>query len=704
MQEYTFNGRLRKKSEAPNVLQLVELAHKRSAFVYQRLSTHEQLKKSLYSVAMQDSLEDMAIEDGYLPALTKKDVQAVRSAIEYLGYYINGQIIVEQRDLGISGTLGSDARRGLAHLINKIETDQVESIYVVHISRLFRDQTLIDGLSFGELCKKHNVVIVMPNMRLNLNDKMHMRIYRMELERAADELELMKMRMGGARQLKAKQGYYAAGSVPVGYVVDKDKANKTYDKYIVYEAHAEIVRQVFKCFPQEGFSAIKVTKRLRREGVVIPTFTPEYKYMETFSAVKKKRKTEGGYVITHRFVARTVTNPAYIGWWVWGGEVINKNNHPPIVEEPLFWYIQERLESKSSRKHDKYAEIFLLEDILYCSRHGTLVTVRCSHADRVYRCHGQYGITLEDSYCFGTRIKILDDPIGEFILSQCSYPEYAKQIVDYLQSGYDEAKVRAENAKREYLRIAKEIDKLKENLAYTKTQEQVVLIFQMVEERQRELKRLSEVDSYPVGRMVNAMSIDKVAGLLTNIKNIWRNQPSNFKNEFLRIILERIVLDADDKTIRVEVVWKTGLVQKIEIDRPISPARGSNRWTSKEIEIMKNHYPIASWEELGQRLPNRNYDAIMHCAQKLDIRRDKPVPRDKDWSLEEDRFLIARGAKDNTEVVQLASKLKRTALSTFRRLKHLNAYRSRFTGCRSASRVFWRITDAGHLNNDQLSR
>ena len=109
-------------------------------------------------------------------------------------------------------------------MIEMIELDEIECVYVVHISRLFRDQTLIDGLSFGELCKKHNVVIAMPTMRLNLNDKMHMRIYRMELERSADEIELMKLRMGGARELKAKQGCYVSGSVPIGFIVNEDPA------------------------------------------------------------------------------------------------------------------------------------------------------------------------------------------------------------------------------------------------------------------------------------------------------------------------------------------------------------------------------------------------------------------------------------------------------------------------------------------------
>lgn len=135
---------------------LVRLPLVRKAFIYQRLSTHEQRKKSLWSLEMQDALREQATTDGYR----------------------DDQIMVERRDLGISGTKGREERPGLAALIQAIEADEVEAVYVVHISRISRDQTLIDGLEFGELCKQHRVLIVMPTMRLNLRDSMHMRLYR----------------------------------------------------------------------------------------------------------------------------------------------------------------------------------------------------------------------------------------------------------------------------------------------------------------------------------------------------------------------------------------------------------------------------------------------------------------------------------------------------------------------------------------------
>lgn len=109
----TFNGRLRpKEDQQVSWTELTDLANEKLAFIYQRLSTHEQIRKSVYSIKAQDALYDLAQEDGYP----------------------ENQIYTERRDLGISGTKGREEREGLAHLIKLVEDGLVEAVYVVHIS------------------------------------------------------------------------------------------------------------------------------------------------------------------------------------------------------------------------------------------------------------------------------------------------------------------------------------------------------------------------------------------------------------------------------------------------------------------------------------------------------------------------------------------------------------------------------------------
>jgi site-specific DNA recombinase len=241
---------------------LVRLPLERGAFIYQRLSTHEQKRKNLWSLEMQDALVEQARADGYR----------------------DDQVLVEKRDLGISETKGKADRPGLAELIRQIEAGRVESVYVVHISRISRDQTLIDGLEFGELCRRHGVLIVMPTRRLNLRDSMHLRLYRQEIERAADEIELLKLRLGGPLRHKALSGRWDGRSVPPGYLLDDDPTSPNYDRYVVYEPHADVVRAIFRAQIETG-TPVGAARWLRDQGIIVPAFPPELAHHEHRSSL-----------------------------------------------------------------------------------------------------------------------------------------------------------------------------------------------------------------------------------------------------------------------------------------------------------------------------------------------------------------------------------------------------------------------------------
>jgi hypothetical protein len=62
----TFGGRIRPQEDDDAKWEdLLELPNQGIAFVYQRLSSHEQVKEHVYSVQAQDDLVDLAQKDGY---------------------------------------------------------------------------------------------------------------------------------------------------------------------------------------------------------------------------------------------------------------------------------------------------------------------------------------------------------------------------------------------------------------------------------------------------------------------------------------------------------------------------------------------------------------------------------------------------------------------------------------------------------------
>jgi len=90
------------------------LSCQRMPLACKRLSTHERVKKSLYSIQMQDDPERHAQQDGYTLHLSPEEVQRMKGPTDCSGFYRNGEVGVEERELALAGTVGQHRREGRA--------------------------------------------------------------------------------------------------------------------------------------------------------------------------------------------------------------------------------------------------------------------------------------------------------------------------------------------------------------------------------------------------------------------------------------------------------------------------------------------------------------------------------------------------------------------------------------------------------------
>lgn len=614
--DHTFGGRIRPQEDAgPNWAGLVELANEGIAFVYQRLSSHEQVKRHIYSRKAQDALVDLAKDDGY----------------------DEDQITVEDRDLGISGTKGQEDRPGLAHLIQQVEAGLVESVYVVHISRLYRDQTLINALSLGELFKENDVIIVTPQMRLNLRDRMHMRLYRMEVERAADELELMQSRLGGARALKGKQGYYTGRSIPPGFVLDVEKTivvdgrvvdNPNYHKYIVNEPHAEIVRWIFRAAMIPGITVTEIVRRAEAEGIAFSPFPEELsEFRGNLKAfARSKKNPDGSWPLTVRRVRSILRNPAYIGWWIWGGEVVSTDNHPAIVDEETFWAAQTLFGERRVRPRKEHPPL-PLAGLLYCGEHDVPRRMIYSHGSArsgniaSYQCRNDLGST----HCV-IKAEYLDGPVSEAVISQCAYPELADQVLNRLTQEYEETKAHAETFRREHARLAREIENLEHNFASAKlTPGRAARLEAQIQERLDRIRELANLQGTEMGKLVGPAitqnEVELVKRFLANLKVGWEAQPPELKNAFLQLVLERVIVVHSPSLIQVRLVWRTGLEQELVVHRPYFEPR--RPWKEEEISLLETHFETMPWDQLMDLFPKRTWRQIRRKGRNLGLKRER---------------------------------------------------------------------------------
>ncbi len=86
------------------------------AFIYGRVSSAEQVRQSLESIRDIARLVEIAKRDGYQTALSMSDVekwlQSIQNGENISRIIEDGDIIIDCRDLGISGSLDEDKRPG----------------------------------------------------------------------------------------------------------------------------------------------------------------------------------------------------------------------------------------------------------------------------------------------------------------------------------------------------------------------------------------------------------------------------------------------------------------------------------------------------------------------------------------------------------------------------------------------------------------
>ena len=266
-------------------------------------------------------------------------------------------IILFQENIGkdgqikhASGKLRIDQREGLQALVEQIEADLIKAVMVFLEDRLFRDETQIQVNVFIDICKQHHCVVITPHMTYDFANPFHVKQFRWRCEEAADFLrDYIITRLNGAKNRVSEKGLYDGRPVPFGFIIDRRKTiivsgsevpNPTYNRFIEYPPHAEVVRRIFSLFVKNGSRVRSLHRQLRLEPVLFPAFPDTLSVKEVGKRCLKK--APGGYHISRHGLSFLLTNVVYIGGWLFHGTVA-WNNHPAIVEEDVFWFAFNRL-------------------------------------------------------------------------------------------------------------------------------------------------------------------------------------------------------------------------------------------------------------------------------------------------------------------------------------------------------------------------
>jgi DNA invertase Pin-like site-specific DNA recombinase len=308
--------------------QPIQLPTTLNLIVYPRQSTQAQLLHHATSTEMQTAdLIEIGVRYGWLPE----------------------KCVIIDDDLGVSGTLSIDERIGLTKVMEQIDQLQSRAVLVVNEDRLFRDETMIQVNVFIKFMRDHNAYVLTPYMVYNFQERFHVKMFREKAEYAASYItDYVRERLNGARRKKALKGLYDGRPLTPGYRVDYDKKrpdgseNPTYRKYVIYEPHAAVVRQLAQVMYDQDLSVTELYRYAQDNGLIFPPW-------EVWVDSRTRERTNLTEVAGGLFYASLyglysmLTNPVYIGYWLLLGRTVQRHNHEPILSESVFKAIFERI-------------------------------------------------------------------------------------------------------------------------------------------------------------------------------------------------------------------------------------------------------------------------------------------------------------------------------------------------------------------------
>ena len=543
----------------------------RKAYVYLRQSTMGQVRLNRESTERQYALKDRALALGWSEQL----------------------IEVLDGDLGLSGTQ-SVTRKDFQLLVSDVSMGKVGAILALEASRLSRSSA--DWTRLIELCAFSGVLIIDEDGCYDPSDFNDQLLLGLKGTMSQAELHLIRSRLQGGKQNKAKKGDLRF-PLPIGYCYD-DFGNTVFDHD---EQVHEIVKLFFQVFAHKR-SAYGVTRYFGEHQINFP-----------------KRAYGGvwnGKIIWGKLTyGRTVTllkNPAYAGAYVYGRykvekslsadgtltsrmklqprerwEVLIQDHHPSYISWQTYLQNQDILHTNqtngagtvvtSAAREGKA----LLHGLLICSKCGRRLTVRYTGNGGLwpqYECNWRKKEGLTGCSCLNTRADIVDDAIIPLMFEALEprQLEIALLSIDKLKAHYAKldkqwqlALARAEYEAQIAERRFEQVDPTNRLVAATleKRWEQALLKVQQTQDALTQHRQTQPLN------MTSETDKEELLRLAQHLPQLWTAEQtqSKQKKQIIRLLIEDITVERleQPRQLVLHIRWKGGKHESLTVPIPL---------------------------------------------------------------------------------------------------------------------------------------
>ena len=546
----------------------------RSAFVYLRQSTPDQVREHRESTERQYALAERAQKLGW-----RRD-----------------QVQVLDGDLGKSGKT-AEGRGDFHQLCASVGLGEVGAVLALEASRLSRSQA--DWHRLLELCAWTHTLLIDHDGIYDPNDFNDRVLLGFKGTWSHTELHSMRMRLNGARKNKASRGELRFHP-PTGYTWDEDGC-------LVFDPDEGVVaavHRVFDLFRTLG-SAYAVARCFADDGAPFPC-----RYWgggNTLGALEWRplRASRVGAILT---------SPIYAGAYAYGrhpvrpvvrdGKLIRTRQvmlprgewevdipgaHPGYITEQEYEENQRMLTMNrpnietGARQGRPRGGAALLQGLIICGKCGRRMQVRY-RGDKGHRVHSYFCVRGDNDFsdngasvCWSTPSPRLDAAIERHVLAQLTTEnlDLSLQVLHRLEEDV------AESERQWQLRL----ERARQNAARAERQYNLVepenrLVARTVERRWEEkLVELAELEQKYAEECakprltLSAEERERILRLAQDLPAVWKapSTRQEERKELLGLLVQQIALVPEDlprRRTRAKILWHGGKVTEVVVERP----------------------------------------------------------------------------------------------------------------------------------------
>jgi DNA invertase Pin-like site-specific DNA recombinase len=579
----------------------VKLSHtSRTAFVYIRQSSPQQVENNRESTARQYALVERACELGWA----------------------REQVTVVDEDLGLSGS-GTVKRSGFARMTAEVALGHVGIVLGLEVSRLARNNA--DWYRLLDLCGMTDTLIGDSDGIYHpaaFNDRL---ILGLKGTMSEAELHILRARLDGGIRNKAARGELRRG-LPVGFVWGEGDGEVRFDPDA---AVAGAIRTVFAKFTELG-SARKVWLWFRSEGLSFPLRANMHSPIRWVAA-------------TYTSIHNVLTNPVYAGAYAYGKcrheryvdeqgmlrrrtrhlpqaewAVLLPDHHQGFIDWTTYQANQARIDANvHPQPHQAGGAVregaALLQGLAVCGKCGRRLHTHYSgrNASPGYHCSGKDIVQGRGVYCLNVGGIQIDQAVTKAFLKALTPAavEATEQAVQQLEGDHDaalsqwrlaaeRAHYEAERAERQYRAVEPENRLVARGLEneWEKRLRDLAAAEAELERRQQQRPRtLSQEEK------------SRLRSLGSDLSKVWTAPTTTDRDrkELFRTLLEEVIVAVyrSERRAHLTLRWRGGELTEIDLPLPRSQPRG--RRTSEDTLSLLRRLAVLYPDEVIAGILNR---------------------------------------------------------------------------------------------------